>query len=314
MINALTAVALVVLVLARIPAAAQRTAARPAWIASALGLLGLLSIGVLIPIPVTDAWLGGTNIIFLLRTVFPVAAFWFLRDAVALQARRPRRRNRMLVALFAMVVAQAAVFTAIPSRGTTNIEFVDAHMIYAPGLAWAILYASQLIYIAGDIIRLLWPVHRTLFGTFILGAILTIVGALALIVHCGLIFVRAVEPVSDDAAWIVFNGAFYPGILILVLGFLGFVLGDAMAAAWWRLRSWRLRRILVRGRSPIRDGLFAHELPLLPDSDPVQGAYEAVIALRNAQVLGRIQLRGVEIRQLHDTEMRLDKRLRSTTP
>ncbi len=99
----------------------------------------------------------------------------------------------MLIALFAMVATQAAVFFTIPERGTTDVEFVDAHMVYALGLAWAILYASQLIYIAGDIIRLLWTVRRTLFGTFILGAILTIIGAVALMIHCCLIFVQAVK-------------------------------------------------------------------------------------------------------------------------
>ncbi|CAN5489884.1 hypothetical protein BH10ACT7_BH10ACT7_20800 [soil metagenome] len=280
-----------------------------------LGLFGLLSIGVLVPIPVTDAWLGGTNIIFLFRTLFPVAAFWFLRDAVALQARRPRRRNFMLIALFAMVVAQTWVFFSIPYRGSTSIEFVDEHMIYVAGLLWAFLYAGQVIYIAGDIIRMLWSVRRTLFAAFIVGAGLTITGALSLIAHCVLIFQGVVDPVSGDLAWILFNMLFYPGILLMVLGFLSFVLADALPAAMWRYRAWRLRRILLtNGPTLVHGGVFAGALSVLAEADPIQDAYEAAIALRNAQLLGKIELGPGESRQLRGTEVGLDKRLRRTTP
>lgn len=304
MINTITAIALIVLVLSRLPAATNRAAARPAWIASALGLLGLLSIGVLIPIPIADSWLGGSNVLFLFRTLFPVAAFWFLRDAVALQAGRPPRRRRMLLVLLGMVLMQSAAFFVIPERGSTNLEFVDHHMVYAAGLVWAVVYVGQLMWISVDIMVILRAVPDRLFLTFRLGGVGIVIGGASLLTHCVLIFVGTIKPVADDPAWLLFNAFFYPGILLVTLGFVALVLRETIPATLWSFRARYLRRLLsAYALSPTRldQGIVTN--------DPLQETYESSIALRNSQVVSGFQLAASDARRLRTIEGLLDKKL-----
>lgn len=315
MINFLMALALIALVLARLPAAIRSRRARPAWLASAFGLLGLLSIGVLIPMPVTDALLGGTNVLFLLRTVFPVAAFWFFRDAVALQAGRSPRRGRTWLVLLAMTAAQATAFFLIPNRGTTDIEFVDNHMIYPAGFLWAVIYAGQIIWIAADVIRVLGRPRRNLFASFTLGSASVILGAIALIAHCGAILLRIVDPVSNDPAWILFNVFFYPGLLLIVVGFLAIAVMTGSRNAIWQRRSDRLHKTLATyGNASASDPFSASDALQSHDArDPVRTAYAATIALRNVQLLREHDFPAEHSKQLRDAEFALDAELHRRT-
>ncbi|MDJ0336605.1 hypothetical protein QMG83_15355 [Salinibacterium sp. G-O1] len=302
----MTVIALGILFLARAPVAFRRPQARPAWIASGTGIAALLSIGVIIPIPLADSWLGGVNLLFLLRTALPVIAFWYLREAVAVQVgKESPRRGRAI--LWALLAVQVLLFIMIPDRGTTNIYFVDEHMIYPAAFLWACVYVAAVIWTSAGIFSQLLPFRGRHFVPFKVGALMTIVGGVALVIHCGLILAGAIEPVSGDLAWVLFNVFFYPGILLTVAGFVAITIRDALVLAQWRLRAARLRRALGSysgnaTRSPVAEALRS-SIGL----DPVHETYEAAIALRNLQYLDGITLRPEHMRQLAESEGELEQ-------
>lgn len=303
MINIIMITALGALVLARAPVALRRPEARPAWLASLLGVLGLLSIGVLIPIPVADSWLGGTNILHLFRTALPVAAFWFLRDAVALQVGRPPRRGGLLI-LGAMLATQAMVFFQIPSRGPSSAEFVDEHMVYVEGFAWAVLYVGQIIWIALTMVVMLLPMRKGIYATFIIGGFAAIGGGVALVIHCGLILAGAQIPGAGGIPWALFNGLFYPGLLTIVLGFVTITLRDVYRVASWRVARYRLARALsgYEGQDATR---FASAEMGSFAGNPIFGAYRAAIQLRDLESLDGVSLNPRDARLLAAVEHRM---------
>ena len=303
MINIIMITALGVLVLARAPVALRRPAARPAWFASLLGVLGLLSIGVLIPIPVADSWLGGTNILHLFRTALPVAAFWFLRDAVTLQVGKSTRRGSYLI-LCAMLFAQSMVFFQIPSRGPSSVGFVDEHMIYVAGFVWAVLYVGQILWIALTMVVMLLPMRKGIYATFIIGGLATAGGGIALVIHCGLILAGAQLPGAGGIPWALFNSLFYPGILTIVLGFVTITLRDLYRVARWRVARYRLNRALLGYEGQSTASVSSADMGFLADT-PVLGAYRAAIQLRDLESLEGVSLNPRDARLLAAIEHRI---------
>ena len=303
MINVIMITALGALVLARAPVAFHRPAARPAWIASLLGVLGLLSIGVLIPIPVADSWLGGTNILHLLRTALPVAAFWFLRDAVALLVGGPPRRGGPLI-LCVMLAAQTTVFFQIPSRGPSSTGFVDEHMVYVAGFMWAVLYVGQIMWIALTMVVMLLPMRKGIYVTFIIGGLATAAGGIALVIHCGLILAGAQAPGAGGIPWVVFNTLFYPGILTIVLGFMTITLRDLCRVTRWKVAGYRLARALSCYETQNATGVSEADTGSLA-GNPVLGAYRAVIQLRDLENLDGVRLKPRDARLLAAVEHRM---------
>lgn len=306
MINTITIAALAALFLARAPVAFLRPHARPAWVASGTGILALLSIGVIIPIPVADSWLGGFNYLFLLRTALPVIAFWFLREAVALQAGVTRQRGGRFI-MCGLLAAQVFLFLLIPDRGSTNVHFVDDHMIYPTAFLWAVVYAGAIIWISAEIVAQLLPFRGWLFLSFKAGGMMTVIGGLALVVHCALILARVAEPVSGDFAWILFNVFFYPGILLIVAGFVAITIKDAWALAPWRIRALHLRRALASYEPTRKSAHVSAILRAAVVADPMQETYDAAIALRNVQYLEGLNLRVAHIEQLTESEKQLEQ-------
>jgi len=273
---------LLLLFAARAPIAIRRPDARPAWIAAGVGILGLLSIGVVIPMSTADSWLGGSNALFFLRTALPVLAFWFFRDAVALQAGRRDRLGKPY-GIVGMMVVQAVAFFWISRAKPTDINFVDHHMGTLPGLLWAAVYVGEMLWIAVNIVIMLWSRRWSTFGVFVLGAFSVIAGGIALLLHCALIFFGAVAPISGDLPSILFNVFFYPGITVIVGGFVFVTLCDLFSTGRWRLRAARLRIILEKERginaaSRSRSALRAFFAPT-----PLTTTYEAAIELRNVE-------------------------------
>lgn len=299
MINLIMITALGVLVLARASVAFRRPAARPAWFATLLGVLGLLSIGVLIPIPVADSWLGGTNVLHLLRTALPVAAFWFLRDAVTLQAGRTPHRGSPLV-LCALLVAQAL----IPSRGSTSVGFVDEHMIYVAGFVWAVVYVSEIIWIALTMVVMLLPMRKGIYASFIIGGLATVGGGITLVIHCGRILAGVQVPGAGGIPWVLFNSLFYPGILTIVLGFVAIMLRDPSRVARWRVARYRLNRALAGYEGQDATTVASVEMGSLADN-AVLGAYRAAIQLRDLENLEGVTLNPRDARLLASIERRM---------
>jgi hypothetical protein len=301
-INLIMFGALAVLVLLRAPVAFRRPAARPAWFATVLGLLGLLAIGVVIPIPVADSWLGGTNILHLLRTALPVASFWFLRDAVALQSGRKTSRGGPVV-LVLMLAAQALIFFQIPDRGSSNIFFVDDHMIYVQGFVWAVVYVGEIVWIALTMVVMLLPRWKGIYAAFIAGGLATVAGGVALVAHCGLILAGAQAPRVGGIPWTLFNVLFYPGILVIALGFVTITVRDFHRVASWKLASYRLTRALAGYKDQRATQVAAADLPR--PANPILAAYRAAIQLRDLESLGGVSLTPRDTRLLTTVERRM---------
>jgi len=301
-INLIMFGALAVLVLLRAPVAFRRPAARPAWLATVLGLLGLLAIGVVIPIPVADSWLGGTNILHLLRTALPVAAFWFLRDAVALQSGKKTSRGGSIV-LVLMLAAQALIFFQIPARGPSSIFFVDEHMIYVQGFVWAVVYVSEIVWIALTMVVMLLPRWKGIYAAFIAGGLTTVAGGVALVVHCGQILAGVQAPGAGGIAWTLFSYLFYPGILVIVFGFVTITVRDFYRVASWKLASYRLTRALASYEDQGATQVVVADVPRAVN--PILVAYRAAIQLRDLESLGGVRLKPHDTRLLASVERRM---------
>jgi hypothetical protein len=301
-INLIMFGALAVLVLLRAPVAFRRPAARPAWLATVLGLLGLLAIGVFIPIPVADSWLGGTNILHLLRTALPVTAFWFLRDAVALQSGKRTSRGGPIV-LVLMLAAQALMFFQIPDRGPSSIFFVDEHMIYVQSFVWAVVYVSEIVWIAVTMVVMLLPRWKGIYAAFIAGGLTTVAGGVALVAHCGQILAGAEAPGAGGIAWTLFSYLFYPGILVIVLGFVTITVRDFYRVTGWKLASYRLARALASYEDQSATQVVAADAPR--PANPILAAYRAAIQLRDVESLGGVSLKPRDTRLLASVERRM---------
>lgn len=55
----------------------------PALVSASLGFVALFTVGFAIPEGIVDSWLGGTNLLHLIRNLLFLSSMWFLRRAIS---------------------------------------------------------------------------------------------------------------------------------------------------------------------------------------------------------------------------------------
>ncbi|WP_426624420.1 hypothetical protein ACPPVW_18725 [Leifsonia sp. McL0607] len=224
----------------RAPSAVRRPAARPAWLASGFGLLGLVCLGIVAPLEGLDALLGGSNLWNLAGAISTTASFWFFGRAVQILDRdvAPTR----MWPLLALAGVQIGIFLAIPERGSTSSHFIEKH-VYSPAVwLYQLVYILSIAAIAASSAYTVRRRLRSIFALFILGyagvALACLSYAFDITVRHFKIFHQS--PLSPFNAG--FNALFYPGILLIAVGFTVVYLRYSVKQT---LIAWRIRAALL---------------------------------------------------------------------
>lgn len=294
---------LMALFLLRTPVALRRPLQRPAWIATGAGLLGLLTVGVVVPLGDVDAFLGGVNVVSLGKTVLPTIAFWFLRDAIRLQLSPPLPRGKRLV-LISLVAAQVIAFALIPGRVGTDENFVNHAVLSPAGVIWALLYTGGLMWITlGAAIEAL-PIARSIYGMFVVGASMVAAACLSLAIHCILVFFLTIPATADDVLSRLFAILFYLGIGLAAAGFVVSVTRELA----WRVDLLRLLRIYRRYPSS-EEGYDIPEIDGPFTAPPEAAGYIVLMKIRDRQLLESVVLSPRDERIVSRIESRMSRTL-----
>lgn len=261
---------------ARTPSVRRNPRGRAAWAATGVGALGLLTLGSVVPQPVLDGWLGGTNLVNLVQNVCATTAFWLmLRASTGDLPRRPVLAHPL--ALLAMVTAFTIPFACITDRGTTAFHFIVLGIDQTAMWLYASVYMACVAAITVTTLVRGMPTGRGALGVFRVGLVLVTLASVEEIVSLTADHLGLATPGVRDALRFAFDPPFYLGIVLVVVGMASFTV-----RRWVRdLRLGRHRRRLAR---VVRH----HGLrPVDRRADLRVRTYDLVIAIRDAEVQGR---------------------------
>lgn len=298
-IEAVAFLALLVLTLIRLPSAIREPSSRLTWIATITGLAAVFMVGVVVPLPIVDGWLGGTNVANLIQNILATTAFWFVMQA-ALTLDGSRFKPRSLWELPAMYLSFTIPFLLIADRGSTTDGFIKETADQLGLWAYASLYMGCVVLI---MIRMLRGIRGRKPRPYILiriGAWAILGASLLEIVYLSLRVAGLGRTPSVEAIGALFTIPFYGGVVLVCAGIIVF----AVARAGRRSMNATLGRLLTK--ASIDRGMVVKPIP---DEDPVHETYRLAVRLTdvaNSQELTtreRVLLRAA-------TEM-LDRQMRA---
>lgn len=298
-IEAVAFLALLVLTLIRLPSAIREPSSRLTWIATITGLAAVFMVGVVVPLPIVDGWLGGTNVANLVQNILATTAFWFVMQA-ALTLDGSRFKSRSLWELPAMCLSFTIPFLLIADRASTTDAFIKETADQLGLWAYASLYMGCVVLI---MIRMLRGIRGRNPRPYILiriGAWAILGASLLEIVYLSLRVAGLGRTPSVEAIGALFTIPFYGGVVLVCAGIIVF----AVARAGRRSMNATLGRLLAK--ASIDRGMIVKPIP---DEDPVHETYRLAVRLTdvaNSQELTkreRVLLRAA-------TEM-LDRQMRA---
>lgn len=271
----------------RAPTALRRPAARPAWFASGFAILGLLTLGMLVPIPILDRLVGGRNLWNLGEALAATASFWYFRRALQL-IDNPRSGHKRPWGLLVLLTAITIPFCTI-ALGDTDVEFVDNNLTQ-PGLfIYLLIYLSGLAVIAA---RSAWIVRRrwkSIFSVFIAGYAFVMIAAIVDIGYITTGYLRIGTHAFQYGFFEAFNVFFYPGVFLLAVGFT-----SVYTARWLTSVQplWRVRKVILTGIHLHMSGrpITLSIMRALSGTEPVAEAYDEVVRIRDLSFLENIEL------------------------
>lgn len=281
----LTAVILVV----RAPYALSSTAARPGWLAGAFGLLAVICLGFLIPIPALDAVLGSAGYWNILGSTSTTLSFHFMYRAILIYTSRPLPRYYHY-GLLAALAANTASFGFIRG-GQAEFESVEEFIAVLIGQPWTVVYLSIYLGTVAAISCLsLYAVWKTppRTKTFLTGFILVILGNVTDIGLLWLQHTRLVDPGVPAFLYKVYIALFFGGVIALCVGFLRGSLISLIRYQQFVYYAIRIRKILSRTGTKTLD-------PASIFLDPKNSCYQGLILVRDFVTLGGFILEGAEL-------------------
>jgi len=298
-IEAVAFLALLVLTLIRLPSAIREPSSRLTWIATITGLAAVFMVGVVVPLPVVDGVLGGTNVASLVQNILATTAFWFVMQA-ALTLDGSRFNPRSLWELPVMCLSFTIPFLLITDRGSTTDEFIKETADQFGLWAYASIYMGCVVLI---MIRMLRGIRGRTPRPYILiciGAWAILVASVIEILYLTLRVAGLGRTPSVETVGALFTIPFYGGVVLVCAGIIWF----AIARAGRRSMNATLGRLLAK--ASLDRGMIVKPIP---DEDPVHETYRLAVRLTdiaNSQELTkreRVLLRAA-------TEM-LDRQMRA---
>ena len=217
--------------LLRIRAAIRVPASRLTWLASGVGALALLCCGTLIPLPVMDSWLGGTNVISLLQNTLAAVAFWLVAQAVVTQGRIPIRllpRWPLLAGLTAIIVPFFFI-----DRGATTADFMYDRAEQFPTFLYSAFYLAFVAWTCVDLFLKVWKNRSRAFAAIFIGAALSTLGTVLQLVTLGSLCFASGESQAIHAAYDIGVGSYTAGAFFIAANMVGMAL----------MKMWKSRRV-----------------------------------------------------------------------
>lgn len=217
-------------VLVRFPRVARRRRCDVVWVGTALAAVAFSANALMFSERTIDAWLGGTNMFHLMRTLVALSAMWCLRAALVQSLQRKHwSRSRMLkegaVAAAVLLTLTMAFFTI--DRGPTSGGFISDHLRQGGTMVYTVLIMAMGGWNAADVARvafreliqrrggrdhLLWP---ALLGLGCGGCLLVLGAALAA-GYAVLGYLGTLDSVAQ-ALGSAFGPVFMPGAALVCL-------------------------------------------------------------------------------------------------
>lgn len=291
--------ALLALTLLRLPSAVREPSSRLTWFATITGLGAIFMVGVAVPLPVVDGWMGGSNVVNLVQNLLATTAFWFVMQA-SRTLDGTRFNPRSLWELPVMLVSFTIPFLLIGNRGATSDDFIKDSAGQWGLWAYASIYMAWVIVI---MIRMLRGVHGRTPRPYILirlGAWSILVASCLEIVYLTLRVGRPGRTPGVEFVGNLFTIPFYGGVLLVCAGIVAF----AAARVSRRPMHAALGRALKRAN--VDRGMT---LGAFPDEDPVHEAYR--LAVRLTDIANSQQLTRRERVLLRATAELLDRQMRA---
>jgi hypothetical protein len=280
------------------PYALKAKASRPGWLAGAFGLLAVICLGFVVPVPDIDALLGSRGYWNLLGATSTTLSFHFMYQAILIHTSKtaPSRYHPLLIV---GILSYSASFILIADEQTfmSVDEFIGA-LIDQP---WTALYLT--IYLGAvatiSLLSLAAVLHsQQRSRVFIAGFSLV---ALGNIIDICLLWLQHTRSISSQASVLLYSSyvaAFFTGAIVLCIGFLRGSVRSLRKYCAFLYCALRLRRILHR--TGVERPTVAHAL-----RDPKIACYQTLILLRDLMTLGNFNVTGSELALTHRTDVLL---------
>lgn len=291
--------ALLALTLLRLPAAVREPSSRLTWFATITGLGAIFMVGVVVPLPVVDGWLGGANQANLLQNLLATTAFWFVMQA-SRTLDGTRFDPRSLWELPAMCLSFTIPFLLIADPGPTSNDFVREKAGEWGLWAYASIYMGWVIVIMARLLRVIHSRAPRPYILIRLGAWSILLASCIEITYLTLRVVSEDRTAHTEVIGALFTAPFYCGVLLICAGIIAF----AIARVSRRPIHSALGRLLKRANI---DRGMAHSD--IPDEDPVHEAYR--LAVRLTDIANSQPLTKTEQMLLRATAEMLDRQMRA---
>lgn len=227
--------------------------------AAFFGVLAILSLGVVVPLGLVDAMVGGSNIANLIQSLLTVCAFWSFRSAVRAFVNPEARsyRTRLLVAL---LIAITIPFFMIADRGTTSALFMSEHADQTANVIYNVVYMGVLAWIVGDMIWALRGSARSIYAVFLAGLALVLLSCLDEIAY--ICIAHFWQGAAAEVTYYAFYVLFFGGILVVAVGWTWVIVAERnyVGGLIWRFRSTGLALLLLRVRRAAKSDTMSADL------------------------------------------------------
>ena len=299
--------ALLILTLLRLPSAIREPSSRLTWVATITGLGAIFMVGVVLPLPVVDGWMGGHNVANLMQNLLATTAFWFVMEA-ARTLDGTRFNPRDLWELPAMLLSFTIPFFLITGRGATANDFIKRTADQVGLWAYASIYMGCVVFI---MTRMLVGIRGRTLRPYVLirvGAWAILIASLVEIAYLALRVAQQGRTPPVEFVGNLFTIPFYGGVVLVCAGITTFSVVRAGRASMHAALGRLLKHANV-GR-----GMALSEIP---NEDPVHETYRLAVRLTdiaNSQLLTRRErmlLRAAA--ELLDRQMRAPAVVRMTS-
>lgn len=268
-IESVAFLALLILTLIRLPSAVRQPSSRLTWLATITGLAAVFMVGVFVPLPVIDGWLGGSNVANLMQNALAITAFWFVMEAArTLDGSRFNRSS--LWELPAMIATFTVPFFLIADRGSTSTDFIKVTADQAGLWAYASIYMGWVVVIMTRMLRGVRGRQPRPYLLIRVGAWAIIVASLIEIAYLTLRVLGQGRTQAVEFVGALFTIPFYGGVVLVCAGIIVFSIGRAgrksMNAALGSLLT----------QANVSRGMV---LTPIPDEDRVHETYRLAVRL-----------------------------------
>lgn len=244
---------------------------RMVWWATLLAAAGLLAHGILVPVHILDAPLGGRNWINLVQNLCSLLAFWLGRQAI-LGLAFPERRRREWPLIAASGIAVAIPFALIEKAEPTSDTFISDQVGQLAMWFYVVVYMGIVGAVAVSIVTSLLRRRRVIrYIPFVAGAALVVIACAEEIVYITAAHFRLVDADASLTLLHGFGPLFYAGIGLIFASLYAFLI-----TRWARRR--RIQRLTARLRA-------AAGAQPRPGSGALVDLYELVVGIRDANSL-----------------------------